>query len=181
MRDDLVADARKQAERSSPPVRAAALMRVARVQSAVDPGQARITFEMALDEIRSLPSPDRDLLFEQAQQIAAAVAPDLLPAIPSVRRFPNDFHSGTLVSIMLQHGHVDAAFEYVIQCNVPFSFPFNYAVNLMHKLDDQRRLNVLRRAMDAWRAPQDAELMRTHGIPQGDGHSGFIRLLQWQG
>jgi len=139
-----VADARKQAERSSPPVRAAALMRVARVQSAVDPGQARITFEMALDEIRSLPSPDRDLLFEQAQQIAAA-------------------------------------FDYVIRCDAPFSFPFGYAVNLMHKLDDQRRLNVLRRAMDAWRAPQDAELMRTHGIPQGDGHSGFIRLLQWQG
>jgi hypothetical protein len=180
MPDDLVAEARNQAERSSPPVRATARMRIARVQSTADPGQARITFEMALDEIRSLPDRDRDLLFEQAQQIAAAVAPDLLPAIPSVRRFPNDFHSGTLVSIMLQHGHVDAAFEYVIQCNVPFSFPFNYAVNLMHKLDDERRLTVLRRAMDAWRAPQDAELMRTHGIPQRDGHSGAIRLLHLQ-
>jgi hypothetical protein len=28
-----------------------------------------ITFEMALDEIRSLPNCDRDFLFEQAQQI----------------------------------------------------------------------------------------------------------------
>ena len=84
MADHLVAEARKQAERSSPPVRAAARMRIARVQSAIDPGQARITFEMALEEIRMLSTRDRDwdFLFEQAQQIAAAFAPDLLPEIP---------------------------------------------------------------------------------------------------
>jgi hypothetical protein len=78
MPDDLVAEARKQAERSSPPVRAVARMRIARVQSAIDPGQARITFEMALDEIRSLPSRDRDFFFQDAQKIAASFAPDLL-------------------------------------------------------------------------------------------------------
>ncbi len=73
MADDLIAHARKQAERSSPPVRAAARMRIARVESAVDPGQARITFEMALDEIRSLPDRDRDFFLREAQKVAAAL------------------------------------------------------------------------------------------------------------
>ena len=75
MTDNLLVRAQRQAERSAPPVRAAARMRIARVQSATDPGQARVTFEMALDEIRSLPSRERQVLFEQAQQIAAAFAP----------------------------------------------------------------------------------------------------------
>jgi hypothetical protein len=165
-------------------------MRIARVQSATDPGQARVTFEMALDEIRSLPSRERQVLFEQAQQIAAAFAPDLLREIPTVRRFPSDPHSETLLSIMLAHGRIDAAFDYVVHCDVPFGFPFRYAANLMQKLDDERRLIVLRRAMDAWRAPQDSELVRKHGIPheadQGrfirHGHlqRDFIRLFQYQ-
>jgi hypothetical protein len=175
-----MAQARKQAERSSPPVRAAARLRIARVQSALDPGQARITFEMALDEIRSFPGRDRDFFFEQAQQIAAAFAPDLLREIPSVRGFPNHFHSGTLVNMMLQHGHIDAAFDYVIQSDVPFSFPFGYAGNLMHKLDDERRLTVFRCAMNAWRASRDGELMPTRGIPQIGGHSSLIPLLHLQ-
>jgi hypothetical protein len=180
MPDDLISQARKQAERSSPPVRAAARMRIARVQSTLDPGQARITFEMALDEIRSFTGRDREFFFEQAQQIAAAFAPDLLREIPSVRRFPNHFHSGTLVNMMLQNGHIDAAFDYVTQYDVPFSFPFGYAGNLMHKLDDERQLTVLRSAMNAWRASRDGEPMPTHPIPQIGGHSSLIPLLHLQ-
>jgi len=190
MTDDLLVRAQRQAERSAPPVRAAARMRIARVQSATDPGQARVIFEMALDEIRSLPSRERQVLFEQAQQIAAAFAPDLLREIPAARLFPSDSHSETLLSIMLAHGHIDAAFDYVVHCDVPFGFPFGYAANLMQKLDDDRRLIVLRRAMDAWRAPQDSELMRKHGIPHEadqfklirNGHlqRHFIRLFQYR-
>jgi hypothetical protein len=190
MPDDLVADARKQAERSSPAVRAAALMRIARVQSIADPGQARITFEMALDEIRSVTSRDRGSFFGQAQEIAAAFAPDLLREIPSGSTFPKDFQSGRLVDIMLKSGHIDAAFDYVIQYDDPFSFPFGYAINMMHKVDDERQLTVLRRAMDAWRASRDGELMPKHAIPQIGGQSDlirvlhlqldFIRLFQWQ-
>jgi len=151
MTGDLLVRAQRQAERSAPDVRAAARMRIARVESATDQGQARATFEMALDEIRSLPGRERQVLFEQARQSAAAFAPDLLREIPTVRRFPSDSHSETLLSIMLAHGRIDAAFDYVIHCDVPFGFPFGYTANLMQKLDDERRLIVLRRAMDAWR------------------------------
>jgi hypothetical protein len=180
MADDLMTHARKQAERSLPPVRAAAWMRIARVQSAVDPGQARITFEMALDEIRSFHGRDRDFFFQDAQKVAAAFAPDLLREIPRVRGFANDFHSGTLLNIMLQNGHIDAAFDCVNQGDVPGSFPYGYAVNLMHKLDDERRLAVLRRAINAWRASADEELMTKPGIPQIERHSSHIPLLHLQ-
>jgi len=180
MADDLIAHARKQAERSLPPVRAAAQMRIARVQSAVDSGHARITFEMALDEVRNLPGRDRDFFFQDAQKVAAAFAPDLLREIPAARRFVDNFHSGTLVNIMLQHGQLDAAFDYVNQGGVPSSFPYGYAVNLMHMLDDERRLTVLRRAIAAWRASRDAELMPKPGIPEIEGHSSHIPLFHLQ-
>src|ERR1700722_12386967 len=124
MAEDLIAHARKRAEWSLPPVRAAARMRIARVESAIDPGQARITFEMALDEIRNLHVRERDFFFQDAQKIAAAFAPDLLREIPTVRGAGNDFHSGTLVNIMLQHGQIDAAFDFVNQGGSPTSFPY---------------------------------------------------------
>ncbi len=155
-------------------------MRIARVESAVDPGQARITFEMALDEIRNLHGRDRDFFFQDAQKIAAAFAPGLLRDIPAARGFGNNFHSGTLVNIMLQHGHIDAAFDYVSLDGGPSSFPYGYAVNLMHKLDDERRLAVLRRAISAWRASVDEELMPKPGIPQIEGHSSHIPVLHLQ-
>jgi hypothetical protein len=180
MTDDLLVRAQSQAERSSPTIRAVARMRIARVQSATDPGHARATFEMALDEIGSLPSRERRiLLYEQAQEIAASFAPDLLREIPTVRRFPSDSKSEILLSIMLAHGRIDAAFEYVVHCDVPFGFPFGfpfgYAASLMQKLDDERRLIVLHRAVDAWRAPQDSELMRKHGIPRESDQGRVIR------
>jgi hypothetical protein len=175
MTDDLLVRAQSQAERSSPTIRAVARMRIARVQSATDLGQARTTFEMALDEIRSLPSLERRILYEQAQQIAASFAPDLLREIPTVRRFPIDSKSEILLSIMLAHGRIDAAFDYVVHCDVPFGFPFGYAASLMQKLDDERRLIVLQRAVDAWRAPQDSELMREHGIPREADQGRVIR------
>jgi len=57
MVDELLTEARKQAGRSVAPVRAAAWMRIARVETKRNAGQARITFEMALEEIRRLARP----------------------------------------------------------------------------------------------------------------------------
>lgn len=180
MTGDLLAHARKKADRSSPPVRVAARLRIARVESAIDPGQARITFEMALDEIRSFPGRERDVFFEHAQQIAAALAPDLLRDMPSVHYLPDDFHTEQLVSIMLQHGHIDAAFDFVVQRDPSFSFPFGYTANLMQKLDDQRRLTVLRSAIAAWRALHDHEPMQVRDIPKESRRSGRIRSSRFQ-
>ena len=53
MPDDPLAWAREQAARSKPAVGAAAMLWIARVQTALDPGHARITFEMAPEETRA--------------------------------------------------------------------------------------------------------------------------------
>ncbi|WP_213805155.1 hypothetical protein [Granulicella sp. dw_53] len=144
---------REQAARSQPAVRAAAMLRIARVQTAVDRGRARITFEMALEEARRLAGRDRDALLEQARWVAAAVAPELLETIPAGRNGSHEqFNSEMLVRIMLDHGQMDAVFEYVTCHGDPSTFPFRHAGNLMLLLEDAgRRVEVLRCAVQAWR------------------------------
>src|SRR4051794_34696820 len=94
MPEDHLARAREQAERSEPSVRAAALMHIARAQTAFDCEQARQTFRRALAEARLLPGRESEFLLEQARLLACAVAPDLLSEIPAgrpeLRRFIAD-------------------------------------------------------------------------------------------
>jgi hypothetical protein len=178
---DLLTTARSQAERSLPPVRAVARMRIAHVESATDPGRARVTLEMALDEIPALSGRNRQVIFTQAQRVAAAFAPDLTKVLPATRSIPGGQECEVLLRIMLDHGRIDSAFDYIIG-DFPFGFPFGYTGNLMGKLDAARRLSVLRRAMSAWRAPQEIELMRQLPIPNVGGHDNVvIHLSQLQG
>lgn len=85
---NLLTTARNRAETSLPQVRAVARMRIAHVESASDRGKARVTLEMALDEVHAFPVRDRAVLFKQAQQVAAAFAPDLIKELPTVHRIP---------------------------------------------------------------------------------------------
>src|SRR5262249_53585744 len=138
MSHNLLVGALKQAERSEPTVRIAALLRIARVQTALDPGQARNTFETALAESYKLHGRgrDRQFLLQEARLIAAAVAPDLLNSIPSSSGvLPRS--EDRIVNIMLDHGHVEAAFEYVTGHNEPSTFPFSLASVLLQRLEDQ--------------------------------------------
>jgi hypothetical protein len=172
--DDLLARARVEAERAGAAVRAAALMRIARVETAFDRGEARITFEMGLEEARRLPGRARHDLLSSARLLAAAVEPKLLHEIPSDDGHHAGFERGMLVNVMLQHKHVDAAFEYVTDGD-SFGFPFGFAVNLIHQIEDEsQRVAVVRRAVEAWRAP------REEGNPMFP--SDFIRLFgsQWR-
>jgi hypothetical protein len=64
---------------------------------------------------------------------------------------------GRIVPIMLAHGHLDAAFDYLLHYDDAASFPFLGAGGVLHQLDPRtpesaaRRLAVLRRAADVWR------------------------------
>jgi len=152
MPDDLLAGAQEQAERSNPPVRATALMRIARVQTAFDRDQARHTFRRGLEEARRISGPGGELLLEQARLLAAAVAPDLLSEIPSFGHTPRQFTSERLGRIMLEHEHGDAAFDYAMGYDEPSTFPFGVVSALMQWFgDEERRLAVLHRAIEAWR------------------------------
>jgi hypothetical protein len=139
---DILLQAEEQAKRSEPLLRAPALMRIARVQTALNPALARSTFENALAETKRIPGEDGEHLLIQARLLAAAVAPDLL----------GRFSSDQIVRIMLDHQHRDAAYDFVIHYDDPPSFPFGIASGLVHSPDDDERgLTVFRRAIDAWR------------------------------
>jgi hypothetical protein len=64
-----------------------ALLRIARVQMAFDADQARTAFKVALEATERLAGEDGKLLLEQAELLAAAIAPDLLPEIPRSPQF----------------------------------------------------------------------------------------------
>lgn len=151
MPDDVLALALEQAERSEPTVRVAALLRIARVESAVDRQNARKTFERALTATRGITGADGSFLLAHAPLVAAAVAPDLLPDIPSFDGLPRRFSSETLGRIMLDHQHASAAFDYLVSYDEPSSFPFGVAAALMQSSrNDERRLLVLRSCIAAW-------------------------------
>jgi hypothetical protein len=65
MLHELLAAALDEAGQSKPAVRAAALLRIARLQTAFDRDLARKTFRQALDETRQLPGPDGQFLLDQ--------------------------------------------------------------------------------------------------------------------
>lgn len=119
MADNLLETAHRQAEQADPSVRAAALLLIARAQSATDVSQARQTLLEGLDAVQMLPASVRDQLFQEARLAAAAVSPELLADIPVPQHggtgyfAPTGFESVPLVQTMLTHGHLDTAFDYL--------------------------------------------------------------------
>ena len=138
-------------------MRVAALLRIARVQTALDRGQARITFEIALEEVQRLKGRERESMVQLARLIAAAVAPDLLDEIPSSSHGPmREFESGMLVKTMLDHDLTDAAFKYVSGYNDPSTIPLGYIPNLVQRMkEDGPKLALFRHATEAWREMPD--------------------------
>ena len=156
MPDDLLEIARQQAEKANPSMRAAALLRIARAESGADVYRARMTLHEILDVIRNLPNSVREQLLQEARTVAAAVSPELLVEIPITQHGPHErFASVSIVQVLLAHGHVDAAFDYLLH-HKDASFPFPVVANVLHKLDplspedaDRRRM-LVRRAFEAW-------------------------------
>jgi hypothetical protein len=177
MPDELLENARKQAEQADPSIRASALLRIARVEATLDNSRARGTLLEGLDAARKLSSPERDHLFQEARTVAAAVWPDLLAEIPITphSRVPERFAHNNIVQTMLAYGHVEAAFDYALLDENSASFPFSIVGNVLHHLDPKRpesaarRLMLLRRAVDAWR--------RTHFDDPQHERSQFMRLF----
>ena len=139
------------AEHSKPDVRTAALMRIARVQTALDRSEARRTFERALEEIRRIPGRDGAFLLEHARLFAAAIAPDLLRSIPSGQHMLPRFEGTTLGRTMIEHGNLQAALELLMHYDDSATFPFMVAGMLIERVDASEGPKVIRRAAAAWR------------------------------
>lgn len=151
MLEELLASASEAARHSAPDVRVAVLLRIARVQTAFDRGRARSTFEQALDEMRGIPGRDGAFLLEHARLFAAAVAPDLLIAIPAEHHVRRHFEAQSLGTIMIEHGNLEAALEFVMHYEDASTFPFPIVGLLMERVGEGERLALLRRAVEAWR------------------------------
>lgn len=170
MVDDLLVSAIEQAERSTAPVRAAALLRVARVETALNPSAARKTFDRGLDAIRRLPDLDNEFLLQQAALIAAAVAPELLSGTP--RLIPLPMFEDTLLNVMLDHGRLEQAVSRLLHHEDTAEFPFGMIHVVMQRMGDTGvKLALLRRAIEAWRHAPPYDPMKP---PDGE----FIRLFQ---
>jgi hypothetical protein len=179
MLDDLLENARQQAERSDSSVRAAAFLRIARTESAVDISRARRTLLEGLGAVQKLPRAVREDFLDEARGVAAAVSPEMLADIPLTQHGgPRQrFASANIVQTMLTHGHVDAAFDYLMRHDDPASFPFPSVGGVLHRLDPNipegaaRRMMLLHRAVDAWR-------QRPSGQPHHDHERGhFVRIF----
>lgn len=158
MEDDLLENARRQAEKADTSIRAAALLRIARAESTGDVSRRRRTLIEGLDAVQKLPRPAREHLLEEARWVAAAISPELLGEIPETHRAGHEqFASGHIVQTMIAHDHVDAAFNYLMQYGDAASFPFLSVGGVLHRLDRHgqesadRRLILLRRALEMWR------------------------------
>ncbi|QEE30755.1 hypothetical protein FTW19_23815 [Terriglobus albidus] len=156
MNDDLLAKARQYAKQADLSIRAAALLRIARAESVKDISSARRSLMDGLALLDELPKRGSDHLHDEAREVAAAVDPRMLDQTPS--ETPHHGFPERTVQIMVEHGHIDPAVNYLLACDAPDSFPFLYLGNVLHKLDPMnaadagRRVAILRKAFEMWRA-----------------------------
>lgn len=155
MGEELLIQAEDQAKRSSPAVRAAALMRIARVRSRSDMQDALRLLQEGLDIVPSLTSFDKEFLTEHGRLVAAAIAPHLVDSIPLSGRFPHHSHAYRVAHTMLDHGHAAEAAAYLLQAD-DSQFPFTLLSTLMPRLDHEAQLTLINRAIQAWRKHPDS-------------------------
>jgi hypothetical protein len=138
------------AEDSAPPVRAAALLRIARVLTKIDQPAAERLLDRGLALLAELPEPERSAITPQARCLAACVSPNRAFALRSA---PSDLPGFTdkFLFDMVRHGHVTAAIEYLTHWSEEGEFPYDAARNTMsYAQNDTARLDILRSGLAAW-------------------------------
>jgi hypothetical protein len=173
MWEEILSTAQEQAERSSPAVRAAALLHIARVLVVSDPGAGLQLLERGIGLAEELAGEDRKMILGEATFIAASVSPKVAISLYAARE-KEDFDPFEdslirLMNVMATHGHAAEAVEYL--CNpLPGSrFPLHFVNNIAHECkDDDTRRDLLRAAIRAWREPA-----RVNFGPGGLGRGAF--------
>ncbi len=145
----------EQAQQSEPPVRAPALLRIARVVSATDQAEAPRIFDLGCEALSQVKGEAFQRLTELVRSVAAAIAPERVAALPaSVEgRVRLHFDADHLVRVMAEHGHVGAAIAYAIEREESWEFPFFMAPRLLARMPagDPAGAALVRRAAEAWR------------------------------
>ena len=179
--EPIVAAALEQADRSTPAVKAAALLHIARVVNALDHVQAERVLDRGIAAADVLREPDRSVLMGQAVSLAATVSPER--AIGLSRFAGSDDIPGGHVTEMLfdmmSHGHVDAAVSYLTSASADDEYPFEAALQAIGRSkNDATRLEILRSAIRA-ALGQAASGRRSRRVGRGSQFS-FLFTRHWR-
>jgi uncharacterized protein (TIGR03435 family) len=147
-------DALEEALRAKPEIRAAALVRIARVWNTTDHDEALRLFERGMAEVRLCAPDSRDYLLQNAAPIGVTITPEAADALateasnaPSGRYVPMK-----LVLAMLTHGRDRQATEYLSRLETREDYPFEAAEQASGTTNDAAiRIAVVRGALNAMR------------------------------
>ncbi len=156
MSQQLLLAACEQAERSEPAVRAAALMRIARVLTRSDQAAAEKVLERGIALAKELDGNTASPLLSNGIFLAAAVSATQALPLYADRRQIDPFGGQVvgLVNAMAQHGHLDDALIYLNDPLPGDRFPLHYVNNLERECrDDATRLKLLELSIREWRNP----------------------------
>jgi len=160
MPQQLLLTACEQAERSETPVRAAALMHIARVLACSDQAAAEQLLERGIALAKEIDGDVTSLLLRNAVSLAAAVsAKHAAPLYAEYGRVgPFGGAVVSLVNVMAQHGHLDDAIAYLHDPLPGDRFPLHFVNNLEQEChDDESRRKLLELAIREWRNPAPRE------------------------
>jgi uncharacterized protein (TIGR03435 family) len=175
MPENLLSEARQQAARSAPAVKAAALLHIARVLTKVSSSEAQHVLDEGVALASTLTEADRDIVLGEAAVLAATVSPRR--AFQLAREVSMDRESvlERMLFRMFDHGYVADAVAYLSDPVSGEVYPYHAAVQAMgHAADDEARLQVFRGAIRAMREEQSSR----RGDPFHRRHI-FIRLYTY--
>src|SRR5262245_24161829 len=123
MVEQLLHDTLSQIEVADAPVRAAALLRVARVMTRFDQAESERLIDRGLAVLAQLPEKDRAAMAPQVISLIACVSPDRAFALHATTTDP--FASDKFLYDMVEHGHAAEAADYLARWSDPGEFPFD--------------------------------------------------------
>jgi hypothetical protein len=153
MPQELLRRALEHALRSDPPIKAAALLHIARVLTVFNREQCLSVFDLGIALARTLSEHEKDVLLAEGFFLAGAVDPQRAIQLfgegwPRMRH-PHPMER--LLTVMLDHGHVEKAVTYLTGPLKADEYPFFTVSAVLQKCaDDATRLQVLRAALHAW-------------------------------
>jgi hypothetical protein len=151
MLEKILSEVRVQVEQSDAPVRAAALLHLARVLTAFDQAEAENVLERGIALTLEIPKPANDALISQAVTLAAALSPSralrLVPLLADRWRG----RAESMIFSMLRHGHIADAVSYLSEPPAQEHYPFSAAMEAIDRSRNnvEARRNILRAAIRA--------------------------------
>jgi hypothetical protein len=153
MPQDLLPRVLEQTAYSSGPIKAAALLHIARVLTQFDRERAVCVLDEGLSLARTLPERDQQIILGEAVFLAASIDPERAMHLlqEGLTNVPHPRPLANLILVMLDHGHLEKAIGYLIGPMKAGEFPFSVVGNAMEKCpDDATRLQIFRVAIRSW-------------------------------